>query len=179
MNEVKKISAPVILLILAGAFIFVSILVYLHQGKSAKWVARKMKLGAAIIAITSISTGCPSPPVIMCYDPAPTNWFNFDSIDQNDYSVVADLPNNSVLTGKVYQPDFDRYTFKILANDSQLIDQGNIVAVDGSFDATEENFKMTLNSAIDTGSYHLVIFTSDINRGSDEFEVYQTKLKIK
>jgi len=179
MNELKKISIPVVLLVLSGAFLLVCLMVYFYKGKSAKWVARKMKLGAVIITITTVSTGCPTPPIITCYDPMPTNWFSFDSIDQTDYSVVADLPSDSVLTGKVYQPDFDRYTYKIMVGDSQLVDKGNIVAVDGSFDASEEDFKMTINSAIDTGSYQLVIFSSDSNRGGDEFEVYQTRLKVK
>lgn len=177
MNELKKISVPIAFVILAGAFLLACLVVYLYKGKSAKWVARKMKFGAAIIAITGISTGCP--PVITCYDPAPTNWFEFDSIDRNDFSVVANLPFDSVLTGKVYQPDFDRYTYKIMVSDSQLVDTGTVVAVDGTFDASTEDFKMTINSDIDTGSYQLLIFSSDNNRTGEEFEVYQTMLKVK
>jgi len=134
-------------------------------------------LGAAIIAITGITTGCP--PQITCYDPVPQNWFSFDSIDQNDYSVVADLPEDSVLTGKVYQPTFNHYAFRIETADYQIVDTGSIQTADGEFTESTEDFRMTIDQTLDTGSYRLNIYSLKRSDEENSYLVYQIGLKIK
>lgn len=175
--EYKRFITPILLVGLFAAFAFVCLMVWLLKGRSGKFITRKMKLGAAIIAITGVSTGCP--PVVTCYDPIPQNSFQFDSIDYNDYSVFADLPNDSVLTGKVTEPTYNQYQFKVSTTDSQLVDHGMVEAVDGSFDKSTEAFKITLNSQIDTGCYLLSILPYQRTADIPEYEVQNIRLKIK
>jgi hypothetical protein len=177
MNEIKKISIPVVIVVLSAAFLLVSFIVYLYGGKSAKWVARKMKLGAAIIAIGGITTGCP---VVTCYDPAPSDWFRFDNIDSTSYLVVADLPNDSILTGNVTAPTCSRYIFEIETLDSQLVDSGYIEPLEGSFDRSNGDFTMDINSALDTGFYQIAIYLPGmVNDEKQNFLLFRTELAIK
>jgi hypothetical protein len=177
MNEIKKISIPVILIALSGLFLFASLVVYLHKGKSVKWVARKMKLGATILTVAGITTGCP--PVITCYDPVPVNQFSFDQLDSEDYSIVSNLPDDSILTGKIFERNWDSFIFEIITTDSQLVQKGDVLAADGLFDARNEDFMIILDSKIDTGKYHLNILYTNPENDNNSYLIQQNWLKIK
>jgi hypothetical protein len=155
--EFKKLLTPFVLIGLFAFFAFVCAMVWLHKGKSAKWVARKMKIGAAILSLTAIVSGCNDNKLILtCYDVAEPNQFSFDSINEQ-YEVEADLPADSVLTGSVFDIIYDDFKFKVQKNDSVTVDSGKIVPTDGAYDENTEEFKMTLNSQLDTGLYQLLI----------------------
>ncbi len=175
--DTKRVLSPIILVGLFAAFALVCLLVWLLKGRAGKLITGKMKLGAAIIAITGVSTGCP--PVITCYDPMPQDSFQFDSIDYNDYSVFANLPNDSVLTGTVIEPTYNQYQFKVSTTDSQLVDHGMVQAVDGTFDNSSEAFKIILNPQIDAGTYQLSILPYQRTTDIPEYEVQNIRLKIK
>lgn len=176
--EFKRIISPFILLGLFATFSVVCLVVWIRKGKSGRWISHKLKLGAAILTITGISTGCPTPQ-ITCYDPIPQNWFSFDSIDVNDYSVVADLPSDSVLTGKVYEPTYERYQFKVETLDSELVCQGAIESLDGEFNQPNEDFRMAIPATIDAGSYRLRVFSSERDGDEGDNEVYSVGLTIR
>jgi len=174
--DAKKIIAPLILFGLFAAFATISIIVFLQKGNRERWISRKLKLGAAILTITGLTNGCESQPVVTCYDPAPYNWFQFDDFDQNEYTVVANLPNDSVLTGVVYEPKFEKYAFEIIASDDSVsVQKGEIVALDGAFDEPTDSFKIELNSKLDTGSYLIKINTAGL---SENYLVDDERLKI-
>jgi hypothetical protein len=175
--EHKRIITPLVLAALFVAFAIVSFIVWLRKRKPERWISRKMKLGAAIITLTTISTGCP--PEITCYDPVAENLFVFDSMDQNNYLVLSDLPEDSVITGKIYEPTFDHYRFEIETLDSQLIEQGPITPFDGAFDLSVEDFKLVINSLIDTGNYRMSIFSSSRGNNENSFKVFQVGLRVK
>jgi|WetSurMetagenome_2_1015567.scaffolds.fasta_scaffold377865_2 hypothetical protein len=175
--EQKRIISPLLLAGLFTAFAFVCLIVYFRKGKTEKWVARKMKLGATILAVAGITTGCP--PVITCYVPVAENIFNFDKIDSSDYSVLADLPVDSIVTGKVYGRTYNQFSFEIVSADSTSVQEGNLLPTDGIFDQAEEGFSIILNSKIDTGKYHLNILVPDPINRENNFIVSQNWLKIK
>jgi hypothetical protein len=177
MTEYKRVISPLLLAGLFTAFAFVCLIVYFRKGKVEKWVTRKMKLGATILAVAGITTGCP--PVITCYVPVAENIFNFDKLDSIDYSVIADLPDDSIVTGKIYGRTYDRFAFEIITNDSQLIQKGDLLATDGLFDQSVEDFRIILDSKIDTGKYHLNILIPDPENEENSFMIYQNWLKIK
>jgi hypothetical protein len=157
--ELRKLTTPLILLGLFAAFGLVCTMVWLHKGKSAKWVARKMVIGASILSLTAITTGCP---VVTCYDPVEPNRFSFDSI--NEYGeIVVDLPNDSVVSGTAYGVDRDNFLFTVMKNDTLVVDFGTINPVDGAFDSSPEKFSLTLNSTLDTGIYALRVQTAITN----------------
>ncbi|HPR32045.1 MAG TPA: hypothetical protein PLK12_08115 [Prolixibacteraceae bacterium] len=151
--EAKKILSPLVLALLFGLFTLVGFMVWLTRGKRSFWLARKMKLGAAILTLAGISTGCP--PVVTCYDPMPMNWFDFDQLDYEQNAIVADLPADSVLTGTLRQPTYDAFSFTITDADSTVLQQGNVLPADGQYDTDTEPFTLALNSRLDTGMYIL------------------------
>ncbi len=173
--DLKRVISPFIVIGLFVAFAVVIAIVYLQKGKKDKWITRKMKLGAAILTITSISTGCP--PQVMCYDPAPQDWFHFDKIDYDENAIVADLPSDSILTGKVSFPNYKAYSFEIITTDSIPVTTGTVIADDGNYDTQEEYFKIQLDPKIATGSYYLNIKASDSE--TESFNVSTNNLKIK
>jgi hypothetical protein len=177
MTEYKRVISPLFLAGLFAAFAFVCLIVYFRKGKTEKWVARKMKLGATILAVAGITTGCP--PLITCYVPVAENIFNFDKIDSSDYSVLADLPVDSIVTGKVYGRTYDQFLFEIVSTNSTSVQKGNLLPTDGIFDRAEEGFRIILDSKIDTGKYQLNILIPDSGNEKNTFIICQNWLKIK
>ncbi|HNW50879.1 MAG TPA: hypothetical protein PKH79_07350 [Prolixibacteraceae bacterium] len=177
--ETKKWIAPFALAGLFAAFAVVCLLLAFKKGKREKWVALKMKLGAMIIAISGIATGCTPETVITCYDPVPENLISFDKTDSADYrTIIADLPADTVVTGKIYSRTYNEYTFEILKADSQSVQKGNLLPTDGAFNDSDESFRINLNTQIDTGKYHFNIFAITDNK-KESFLINQSWLKIK
>jgi len=175
--ELKKIIVPLILPILFIAFALVCFMVWLHRGQSAHWLARKLKIGGIILTLTTVSTGCPL--VVTCYAPIEPNRFEFDKLDDS-YNVMADLPEDSVLTGQLTSRDGDKFTFKITKNDTIDVQEGEVFAIDGVFDQDPEAFKMTINSQLDTGMYGLSFFQEVIiDDQAQKYQIDQKRLKIK
>jgi hypothetical protein len=174
--EIKKLIVPVILPVLFLAFALVCFMVWFHRGRSARWLARKLKIGGIIITLTTISTGCP--PFVTCYVPVETNIFEFDK-QQDGFNVTVDLPNDSVLTGKLHNSEGDKFAFTIAKNDTIDIQEGNVFATDGVFDQDPEDIKMTIDSRIDTGIYNLNLFREVImDDKTERYQVGQKRLKI-
>ena len=176
----KKLISPVALIGLFVAFGLVCLMVGLTKGKNAKWIARKMKIGGLILTFTSIFNGCGSiidPPVVTCYDPIMPNVFDFDQMDQEHYQIVADLPNDSVLTGTIYERNAEAFSFEIVQNDSVVIQSGTIKASDGTFDSSEEKFELLLNSKTDTGIYNLNIIQAE--PANEEITYVQVNIPLK
>lgn len=177
--ETKKWIAPFALAGLFTAFAVVCLLLAFKKGKREKWIARKMKLGAMIIAISGIAAGCTPESVINCYDPVAENIFSFDKTDSADYRVIiANFPADTVVTGKIYSRTYNEYTFEILKADSQSVQKGNLIPTDGSFNDSDESFKINLNTQIDTGKYFLNIFAITDDK-KESYLINQGWLKIK
>jgi len=56
MNK-KEFLIPFIFIGLSSAFLFISAMVYFSDGKSKKWVARKMKIGGLLLTLSFFSCG--------------------------------------------------------------------------------------------------------------------------
>jgi hypothetical protein len=61
---------PLTLIVLALAFVVISVMVYFTRGKNKYFLTKKLKIGAMIIALTAVTNGC-RVPVVTCYKPAP------------------------------------------------------------------------------------------------------------
>lgn len=176
--EFKRIISPIVLIGLFAAFGFICLMVTVTKSKNARWIARKMKIGAAIITLTGITTGCP-PSIITCYVMPAPNQFEFDNMDQQTGDITAEFPNDTILSGTVYECNIQHFNFEIRNNDSTIVQQGEIVATDGAFDSTTEQFKLHLDSKLDTGMYLLNINeAADDSLLYDEYPIRQVYLKI-
>ena len=179
--EPKKLISPLLLIGLFAAFGVVCFMVGITKGKSAKWIARKMKIGGVILTLTSISSSCSlvDPPIVSCYDPIAPNVFQFDQMDDESYQLVADLPNDSILSGTIYSRQDENFGFEVLKNDTVVIQVGEVVPGDGAFDASPESFQLTLNSKIDTGMYRLNITQPVIGYPDERYPIANFQLKVK
>lgn len=173
--DTKRLISPFILIGLFVAFAVICVVVSMQKGKNAKWIARKMKFGGAILTITAITTGCP--PMVTCYDPMPTNMFEFDSIDYTEAAIVADLPADSIITGKIHTPENEHYSFDIADQNAVTVSKGEVIATDGAFDESTEEFKIILDPKLDTGKYNLNIYNGSVD-DSTKYFVAGANLKI-
>lgn len=173
--ELRRVISPFALILLFIAFAVIAAIVFLQKGRNSKWISRKMKLGAAILTITGITTGCP--PQITCYDPVPSNFFQFDQINYDENAIIADLPKDTTLTGKVIISECKAYNFEILTTDSVSVQIGNVIPDDGKFDSDEEKFKLIIDSNLNEGNYYLNIYTAE--NENESFIVSRNNLKIK
>lgn len=173
--EFRRVISPFALILLFIAFAVITAIVFLQKGRSPKWISHKMKLGAAILTITGITTGCP--PVVTCYDPVPNNFFQFDSVNYDENAIVADLPKDSVLTGRVILPDFEAFYFEITTTDSAVVQTGNVIPDDGKLDGDDEKIKIILDSKLNEGDYYLNISTAESD--FENYIVSRNNLKIK
>jgi hypothetical protein len=161
---------------LFGLFAIVCAMVFVTKGKSARWVARKMKLGAAIIALTGVSTGCP---VVSCYDPEPTDYILIDSLNYEDYSITADLPADSMVTGHIKNCLHNEYGFEISTIDSSVVQEGSLQPDDGNFNDYNEKFSLKLDPSIENGNYVMDFFAIDPDTEKPGPILTQIKLNVK
>jgi hypothetical protein len=150
--DFKKLTMPVVAAFLFSAFALACLMVWLYKGKSRKWLNRKMKLGAAIITVTAVSTGCP--PMVTCYDMPPQNDFKLDGMtwDTAGYYKL-EIPEDSILRGMILSPTFDDYLVKLSKSDTIEIQTTKLKPTDGAFDQASENFEFRLAPNISPGEY--------------------------
>lgn len=150
--DFKKLSAPVVAAFLFSAFGLACFIVWLSNGKSRKWLNRKMKLGAAILTVTAVSTGCP--PMVTCYDMPPQNDFKLDGMtwDTAGYYKL-EIPDDSMLRGMILSPTFDDYLVKLMKSDTVEVQVSKLKPTDGAFDQDSETFEFRLAPNISPGEY--------------------------
>lgn len=145
----NKSVLPLITIGVSVLFAFACLMVWLSRGKSEMWIARKLKLGGLALTFTATMAGCSS---VTCYDPAPNNVFMFNNAIGGQ-GVVIKIAEDSVLTGTANSLTFNDFDFVIRQVDGEQIDSGIIQPVDGSFNSSNEDFKMTISKAIPKGKY--------------------------
>ena len=150
--DFKKLSVPVVAAILFSAFRLACFIVWLSNGKSRKWLNRKMKLGAAILTVTAVSTGCPT--MVTCYDMPPQNDFRLDGMtwDTAGYYKL-EIPEDSMLRGMILSPTFDDYLVKLMKSDTVEVQVSKLKPTDGAFDQDSETFEFRLAPNISPGEY--------------------------
>ena len=83
---------------IGAAFLAVSLWVWLSQGKSAKAVRAKFRLGGALLTLTGMMTLGSCSVMVDCYDPAPMNevWVDFGDLETVDVIEVRNGDQLSV-----------------------------------------------------------------------------------
>ena len=95
---------------LGAAFLAVSLWVWLSNGKSARAVKAKFRLGGALLTLTGMMTlgGCKGA-LISCYDPAPQNVVNIER--QVGYNTPQNVRNGDLINIEVSY--FSAYGIKV------------------------------------------------------------------
>lgn len=150
----KEFSVSLLVIGLTILFAVAAFALFLSRGKSKFWTAKKMKLGALILSLSTITTtafqSC-------CYKPEPLNYINLELA--ND---TINLNESSLICGSVYLPQSDIYSFK-LTNDSvsSVYQCENIIPLDSIFDEDSEEFEINLDKTLKSGRYSLHFYDVD------------------
>jgi hypothetical protein len=147
---------------------------YLSKGKSKFWTAKKIKLGAAILTLSTVTPSCR--PFVSCYEPTPPE----NSIYLNIVSDTIRLNDTTILNGYIENRVSKNFSFVMRNIDSVQINQTeNITAKDGAFDEYTEEFSITIDSTLNSGDYSLKLFSikkEDVTSSSVPENEYQLKL---
>lgn len=166
MNK-KEILIPFVIFGLTILFAGICIGVYISNGKSKKWVARKMKIGGMLLSLTSVSVGngC-----VTCYDmPSEGNIIQFDNV--NGYELAIKLDTGNVITGTIYERRASDFSFSIEDSLEQKFQSGPILPIDGKFDNYEEQIKIELDRNLAAGKYFLKVFATDTLKQANSYPI--------
>lgn len=163
---------PLVLLVLALAFVVISLAVYLSRGKNKYFLAKKLKLGAMIISLTAVTNGCRTP-VVTCYKPAIIP--EITSLQAYSYSnEIAINPDENELkfkTNNIYDSDL----CYIISQSENITLKGDCVVVEGG----EIDLLIKLEEYLLSGVYDLKIFYGKISATENlEYPLESFKIKV-
>jgi hypothetical protein len=158
----KKITLGISLGLLFIAFGLVSFLVILTK-RHPYFVAKKLRLGALIISLSSVAIGCGTTtcysPVATCYDSISENMFTIDQTDSRTQSIILRLAISDTITGNILERHGNTFSYAITDSLNSIVLKENIAPSDGTYDANEEGFKIVVGKTILPGTYELRLFT--------------------
>jgi hypothetical protein len=159
MNK-KDLILPILAIGLVLAFVSVSAAVILSRGKSKKWIARKMKIGALLLTLSAVS--CNGGGEVTCYDTAETNamWINPNT--QAGIEINPDTGN--MVNGHITTIHGEDFSFCIADSAGKKWQTGSI-QVD-SLKAYSSTFKIALDTGLKAGKYLLKLY--DAKAGSQD-----------
>ena len=169
----RELTIALTLAGLTGLFAIACAGMFLTRGKSKYWTAKKIKIGAAILTLSTVTTSCR--PFVSCYDPAPPE----NEIYLHLENDTVYLNDTTVLNGFIENRVSNNFSFVLQNIDSVQISQSeNITAKDGALDEYSEEFSITMDSTLISGDYSLKLFSikkEDVTSSSVPENEYQLK----
>lgn len=172
----KEIILPLTVIGLTLLFAGVSLAVFFSNGKSKKWVARKMKIGSLLLTLTAASCNGGGGEV-MCYETVAINNIWMENLGENGIEIMLDTGN--VLTGHLTGAQDSVYSFRIIDKNDQVFQKGELIAKDGKFDHLDDVFNIELDKNLEAGDYLLHMFPSSIETQDSSHIISQIDLRIK
>ena len=172
----KEIIVPFLVIGLTILFAGICVAVFLSNGKSKKWVARKMKIGGLLLTLTVASCNGGGGEV-MCYDTVAPNsiWLH----DYNDKGIEIKLDTNNVLIGSISELSGKEFSFAIKDSTDKKFQQGLLVPVDGEFNQSNEDFKIEIDKNLISGKYSLKLYASGIDGQDSTYAAHEVVLLVK
>ena len=153
----NRILAVIAIIFVAVAFAVVAVIVFITRGKSAFWVDKKLKVGGALLTLSSIiagSSGCgvyqptcydtprtPDPGEVMCYDVA---------VDVYEFWLTSYSNKERLVVEGQKRGGDGQFVYK-LVHENDTIASGKL-----DIDTTGR-FKIDLGKKGPTGEYKLAI----------------------
>ncbi len=171
----KEIILPLTVLGLTLVFAGICAAVFLSNGKSKKWVARKMKIGGLLLTLTAASCNGGGGEV-MCYETVAVN--NIWMENQGEKGIEIMLDTGNVLTGHLTGAQDSVYSFRVSNKNNQIFQKGELLAKDGNFDQMDEVFNINLDETLSTGDYLLEMFPTGVETQDSSHIISQVNLMI-
>ncbi len=178
MNK-KEIIVPALVVGLSVLFAVICLAVFLSNGKSKKWIARKMRIGGLLLTLTAVSCSGPNvdEEVIMCYEPAPINSMWMHAGTQNGIEIKLDT--NNVLIGSISEFDGSKLSFSVIDQNENKIQTGSLQVLEKVLVQGSESFRIELDKTMKAGDYSLNLFVTDIGGQDTVSPQNYSKLVIK
>ncbi len=159
---------------LGTAFLVVSLWVWLSDGKSARAVKAKFRLGGALLTLTGMMTlgGCEGKgQLVSCYDPAPANLIYIER--EGAYTEAQNVKNGDLISIKVSY--FSAYGIKVSivsAGDNSKVLQSEIYKIPDS----SADVKHSINVADYVGEACLRVYF--MKSETEIYEIDHLKLNV-
>ncbi len=135
--KIKDIFSPLFFIVLGTAFLAISLWVWFSNGKNAKAIKAKYKLGGMILSLSFFTTtGCD--PVITCYDPVP-----------QDYVYAQKLYSDSIFAGdtisiSIQGKTFQNYSYSLSDSAATKVLQEGMLTINN----ISSEYELTINKNI-------------------------------
>jgi hypothetical protein len=174
MDELKKVSLPIVLAILSAVFLAISFIVYLKGGNSAKWISRKMKIGGLMLSLTALLNACDpartgalidNDPPFTCYMIAmPIDTTNRIYVETDKDSIIAlNYPEEREIKGEIRYRTGNEYSYALYNTSDSIVDKENIRPNDGVFNSDTEDFRIKLSPNLEKGDYSIRFYNTNSN----------------
>jgi len=150
----KEHFIPILLIALAIAFIFVSLMLFLSN-EDKYWIKQKLRIGAIIISFTSSMSSCI--PFGTCYLESITDSMYLENTQNNE--IHLDIIKTNKIKGWIELPAIKYYSFRITDTNYIEVQRDNIFADDGAFNEDYEEFTIKVDITLNAGKYFLYLFT--------------------
>ena len=160
----RKIFTAIAIAALFAAFAVCSLLVVVSR-RHPFFVAKKLRLGAAILSLSAMSVGCRDiGPTVMCYDiAAPDTTVIIDQKNEATGEIRLKSALSDTLTGTVSYPNSGAFSY-VLKDSSRTVQlKGDLVPSDGTFDTYSERFRIVFNRQLPAGAYMLFFFNTPVD----------------
>ncbi len=172
----KEIILPLTVLGLTLVFAGICCAVFLTNGKSKKWISRKMKFGGLLLTLTAASCNGGGGEV-MCYETVAVD--NIWMENQGEKGIEIMLDTGNVLIGHLTGAQESIYSFRVSDENNEIFQKGVLKPKDGKFDMMDEVFNIELDKNLDPGNYVLDMFPSSIEMQDSSHIISQVKLVVK
>ena len=161
----KEILIPCYIIVLSIVFVIISALVIITKGRTSL-LKKKLKIGAMIISLTAMVSGCgPGPqPMVLCYEMVLPDCFEISEskyVNDEDYvgeEISVDLSLNAILKGTIIYREAKEFSFIIADTKNTIKQRGEISPYDGEFDSETEKFEIAVDPEIPSGIYYLHLY---------------------
>jgi len=140
-----------------------------------------MKVGGIMLSLTAILSACDptqvtDEPEITCYMVAASNLIIVETDTTN--TITLDLPNQQTIEGEIMSRVSNKFSFIVLDSKEKIVQKENVSALDGTFDESQEKFKIKIDKELATGDYSLSFYNTDKD-SLPEYPIQKFNLKIK
>lgn len=159
---------------LAAAFLFISAMVYFSNGKSKKWVARKMWIGGLLLSLSYIS--CSNNQVDrnkqikyerICY-----------MMVLGNGKIEIEIDTNNIIYGSIGAEKSEKFSYAIVDAKGITKQKNDIFMNTYMSDPYSQEFIVEVNQHIDTGKYQFRLYSCALKDQDSMHIVHKYDFKI-
>lgn len=169
MNK-KELIIPFILVGLGLAFTVISFAVFLTNGKSKKWVARKMKIGGLLLTFSLFS----------CSENR-----NYVVSSMTCYMVISDIPSafeieidsNRIIYGNMSRRYGD-FSYSLVDNQGIIVQKSKLFPKRYMSDPENQDFLIEVDQKLKKGKYNLKLYNCELKEQDSTESIHEHEIQL-